>query len=143
MSIRGLLISAVIFSSSLMAQETLHIERGSAGLDKFVISVNNQGAEPLSCEVATAHWYSVALGEIAPGQTLRTALWKNSRSGEVFILNRHQDRMPVQRFWCGQLGDSWKTRYPFTLPDQRQQAPHSRLFHCRAAAQTTQCQPAT
>ncbi|MFS2222349.1 hypothetical protein [Pantoea sp. B65] len=143
MRISWLFISAVIFSSPLMAQETLHVERGTQGLDKFVIAVNNQGAQALSCEVTTAHWYSVALGDIAPGKTLDTALWKNSRSGEVFILNQQQDRMPVQRFWCGQHGASWQTRYQFTLPDRRQQTPHSGQFTCREASNSTQCQPAT
>lgn len=135
-----LLSCAIIISAPLWAQETLHVERGTQGLDKFVIAVNNQGKHAISCEVATAHWYSVALGEVAPGKSLHTTLWKNRGSGEVFILNQHQDRMPVQRFWCGQQGASWQTRYQFTLPDRRQQRPHSITFACRAGGETTQCQ---
>jgi hypothetical protein len=140
MRIHWLLSCAVIISAPLWAQETLHIERGTQGLDKFDIAVNNQGNQALSCEIATAHWYSVALGQIAPGNTLHTALWKNSNSGEVFILNQHQDRMPVQRFWCGQQGASWQTRYQFTLPDRRQQRPHSYAFVCHGGGDTTLCQ---
>ncbi|MBP2170024.1 hypothetical protein J2125_003216 [Erwinia toletana] len=136
-----LFISAIIILSPLHAEETLHIERGTQGLDKFIIAVNNQGQQPLSCEVSTAHWYSVALGDILPGRTLQAALWKNTRSGEVFILNQQQDRLPVQRFWCGQQGASWQTRYQFTLPDRRQQTPQSHQFNCREAAHSTQCQP--
>lgn len=139
MKTHWLLSCAVIISTSLWAQETLHVERGTQGLDKFVIAVNNQGNQALSCEVATAHWYSVALGEVTPGKSLHTTLWKNRRSGEVFILNQHQDRMPVQRFWCGHQGNSWQTRYQFTLPDRRQLRPHSITFSCHTGAETTQC----
>ena len=143
MRISWLFISTAIISSPLWAQETQHIERGTQGLDKFIVAVRNQGAQALSCEVATAHWYSVALGDIAPGKILHTALWKNSRSGEVFILNQHQDRMPVQRFWCGKRGESWQTGYPFPLPDRRQQPPRSQVFNCRETSNTTLCQPTT
>ncbi len=139
MRISRLFIFAVIFSSPLVAQETLHVERGTQGLDKFVITVDNQGTQTLSCEVATAHWYSVALGDITPGHTLHTALWKNRRSGEVFILNQLQDRMPVQRFWCGQRDNSWQTRYQFMLPDRRRQRPYSRRFACRETTNGTEC----
>lgn len=140
MRIQWLLSFAVIISAPLWPQETLHVARGTQGLDKFVIAINNQGKQALSCEVATAHWYSVALGEVTPGKSLHTTLWKNSGSGEVFILNQHQDRMPVQRFWCGQQGASWQTRYQFALPDRRQLRPHSLTFACRAGDKTTQCQ---
>jgi len=139
MRISRLFIFAVIFSSPLLAQETPHVARGTQGLDKFVIAIDNQGSQPLSCEVATAHWYSVALGDITPGATLHTVWWKNRRSGEVFILNQLLDRMPVQAFWCGQRGNSWQTRYQFILPDRRRQRPFSRVFTCREMANRTEC----
>lgn len=133
-----LIILAAFFSSSLMA-ETMPVQKGTRGLEKFVIQVTNQGNQPLSCVVTTAHWYSVALGDIAPGNSLPTTLWKNTQSGEVFILNQHQDRMPVQHFWCGHQGGSWQTRYQFTLPDRRQQRPHPAKFNCHEGGTSTLC----
>ncbi|NDL65449.1 hypothetical protein [Acerihabitans arboris] len=96
----------------------------------------------MDCEATTAHWYSVPLGGIAPGATLSTGLWKNVGGGEVVILNSQQDRMPVQRLWCGEEGRSWQTRREVALSTRGGEKPLSIALDCAGGAGRILCRPA-
>ncbi|WP_148297106.1 hypothetical protein [Candidatus Sodalis pierantonius] len=50
---------------------------------------------------------------------MSTRLWKNTVTGEIFILNQYQDRLPLQRAWCGIAGNAWRTRADIALPIRR------------------------
>ncbi|KAA8999445.1 hypothetical protein FJU30_14020 [Affinibrenneria salicis] len=85
----------------------------------------------------------MALGDIQQGKTLRFNLWKNSATGEVFVLNAHQDRMPVQSLWCGESRDAYNSRRQLALPDRRGRAPRPITLRCAAGAQRVNCRPAS
>ncbi|WP_413737685.1 hypothetical protein ACL2XP_06075 [Sodalis sp. RH21] len=136
-------MSCLLFlTTAIYAEPPAERQRGTQGLVPFAVSVRNTGSRPLDCEATTAHWYSVALGTVAGGADLSTTLWKNAASGEVFILNRRRDRMPVQRFWCGEEGKSWSTRSDISMPTRRDSRPSPIALTCAGGAQGVVCQPA-
>ncbi|HEY0209124.1 hypothetical protein [Acerihabitans sp.] len=132
------------FTTAICAGESTNYQRGTQGLTPFLVVVNNTGHHPLDCEITTAHWYSVPLGTVAAGATLSTGLWKNIASGEVFILNSRRDHMPVQRFWCGEPGRSWQTRYDVVISTHKDESPRSMTLDCAggADADAVQCRTA-
>ncbi|WP_413723374.1 hypothetical protein ACL2XG_23455 [Sodalis sp. RH24] len=143
MTLKGLVLPCLFFfTTAIYAGESTNYQRGTRGLTPFLVVVNNTGHRPLDCEATTAHWYSVPLGAVAPGATLSTGLWKNIASGEVIILNDHQDRLPVQRFWCGEQGRSWQTRYEVALSTHRGESPRSLTLDCAGGADPIQCRVA-
>ncbi|MDH6264855.1 hypothetical protein M2360_000236 [Rhizobium sp. SG_E_25_P2] len=86
------------------------LERGSKGLSPLLITMKNDGARPIACGATLAHWYSQSLGTVKPGAVLHAKLWQKQQTGAVFLLNQIEDRMPVERIWCGLAGQSWQTR---------------------------------
>jgi|GEM_PF-1542644 hypothetical protein len=136
------LLCFIFFTTASYAADSAMPQRGTQGLLPFAIKIKNSGVSPLDCQVTTAHWYSVALGLVDNGRTLVAPLWKNPASGEVIILNSHQDRMPLQRFWCGVAGQSWQTRYEVSLPNQRDIRPHDILLDCANHGGTVHCHAA-
>ncbi len=105
---------AILLSSVAGAAEPA--ARGSAGLSPLAVSVRNTGSEPVACGAAVAHWFSVELGTAAAGATVTIPLWRDPATGAVFTLNPSQDRLPIERLWCGLEGRSWATRSEVTLP---------------------------
>ncbi|MBT9432744.1 hypothetical protein JZM24_12525 [Candidatus Sodalis endolongispinus] len=142
MNARGLLLSGLLLTHIASAGVTVKYHRGTAGLKAFSVTVNNQGLLTLACQATTAHWYSVELGTLAPDATLSTRLWKNPATGEVFILNQHQDRLPLQRVWCGIAGDAWRTRADVALPTRRGPGVASILLRCVAGVDKIDCRAA-
>ncbi len=127
------------FTTAICASQHIPTPRGNAGLVPFTVAIRNIGEAALDCQVTTAHWYSVALGVVGPGASLRAALWKNIQSGEIVILNTHQDPMPVQRFWCGDEGKSWQTRSEIVISTRRNVQPSSLSLACKGRGETVQC----
>ena len=143
MKSKGLVLSCFLFfTTAICAGEATNSQRGAGGLSSFTISVSNSGRTPLDCQVTTAHWYSVELGSVAPGKALSAALWKDLHSGEVFILNTREDRMPVQRIWCGAAGRSWRTRSEMPLPTRIGERPRPVTLACAAGDGAVSCRPA-
>ena len=97
------------------AEEAIVVERGIEGLAAIPFRVANESGRPVVCAAAIAHWYSAEIGAVAPGGRLEAALWSKSATGEVFLLNAKQDRMPVQRLWCGFAGADVSTRSDIAL----------------------------
>ncbi|WP_213989870.1 hypothetical protein [Sodalis sp. dw_96] len=142
MKSKGLVLSCFLFfTTAIYAGEPAESQRGTQGLLPFSLTIGNSGTSPLECQATTAHWYSVSLGRIGAGKKISAPLWKNPASGEVIILNAHQDRMPVQRIWCGAEGQSWQTRSEVTLPTRRGESPQSIALACASLAGSTNCRP--
>ncbi|MFK4771658.1 hypothetical protein [Rhizobium sp. ZW T2_16] len=91
------------------------LERGRAGLDEIPLSFANAGTEAMSCGATLAHWYSQPIGTAAPSGVVTGTLWLQRDTGTVFLLNEIEDRMPVERLWCGKDGASWSTRSEIPL----------------------------
>jgi hypothetical protein len=91
---------------------------GSAGLSALMVDVRNTGSAPIACAAAVAHWFSLDLGTADAGGTVTIGLWRDPANGAVFALNPSQDRLPVERLWCGLAGRSWATRAEIALPRQ-------------------------
>ncbi|MBS7543103.1 hypothetical protein [Ancylobacter oerskovii] len=92
------------------AEEAMVVERGTEGLVGVPFRVVNESRRPIACSAAIAHWYSARIGSVAPWRRLEAKLWSKPATGEVFLLNETQDRMPVQRLWCGYAGADVSTR---------------------------------
>lgn len=90
--------------------------RGREGLSPLAVTVRNAGAAPIACGAAVAHWFSVELGDAAAGEAVTIPLWRDPASGAVFTLNPSEDRLPIERLWCGLAGRSWATRAEIALP---------------------------
>lgn len=103
----GLLLSPLPRAA---AEEALVVERGVEGLVAVPFQVRNASDRPLTCAAAIAHWYSADIGTVPPGQRLDARLWSKPATGEVFLLNPQQDRMPIQSLWCGYAGADVSTR---------------------------------
>jgi hypothetical protein len=117
------------------------IERGRAGLEEIALSVTNSGAESISCGATLAHWYSQPIGTVAPGAVITSKLWLQRESGAVFILNDLEDRMPVERLWCGKDGESWGTRSEIPLERRKGESVTAIRLDCAAGPQKTDCRP--
>ncbi len=130
-----------IYGQAGCAAENNHFGRGTEGLSIIPVTLTNSGNTPLLCSVSTAHWYSVALGDIQQGKTLHFSLWKNIRSGEVFVLNARQDQLPVQTLWCGASDNAYESRQQLALPDRRNGVPQPIALHCAALNGRVHCQP--
>src|SRR5476651_1744633 len=84
MKAKRLVLSGLWFlTTAIYAAQHIPTARGNAGLAPFTVAVRNIGEGTLDCQVTTAHWYSVALGAVAPGAGLSTVLWKDIASGEI------------------------------------------------------------
>ena len=143
MKAKRLVLSGLWFlTTAIYAAQHIPTARGNAGLAPFTVAVRNIGEGTLDCQVTTAHWYSVALGAVAPGAGLSTVLWKDIASGEILMLNSQQDRMPVQRFWCGEAGKSWQTRSDIVMPNRRNVQPPSLALVCTSSGERVQCRSA-
>jgi hypothetical protein len=117
------------------------LERGRAGLDEIPLAVTNAGKETLSCGATLAHWYSQPIGTVAPGAVMKSSLWLQRDTGAVFLLNQLEDRMPVERLWCGKDGESWATRSEIPLERRRGETIGAIVVTCEADAERTGCHP--
>ena len=103
------------------------------------ITVKNTGATALSCQAAMAHWYSVSLGDVAPGNSLSFALGADIDSGTAFLRNTNGDEMPVQRLWCGLKGKDWATRFEIPLERRAGVALQDMTLTCTDQDGQTEC----
>lgn len=111
----------------------------AAATQSFEVAVKNTGETVLACDASIAHWYSNALGDIAPGETLRFVLRADAGSGTVFLRNDLGDDMPVQRVWCGLKGQSWATRAEISLERRIGEVPESIVLDCAGKPTGTSC----
>lgn len=111
----------------------------AAATQSFDVTINNTGDTVLACDASIAHWYSNALGEIAPGTTLRFTLRADAGNGTVFLRNAVGDDMPVQRLWCGLKGQSWVTRAEIPLARRIGDMPSPISLDCTGKATGTIC----
>lgn len=108
--VRSFVLVAASIPIAAAAEEAPVIERGTHGLVALPFHVANQADRPVVCATAIAHWYSAEIGSVAPGGELAARLWSKPATGEVFLLNAQQDRMPIQSLWCGFAGADVSTR---------------------------------
>lgn len=111
----------------------------TAATQSFEVAVKNTGETMLACDASIAHWYSNALGEVAPGETLRFVLRADAASGTVFLRNAVGDDMPVQRVWCGLKGQSWATRAEISLDRRIGEVPKPIVLDCAGKPTGTSC----
>ncbi len=93
----------------------------------------------MACIAATAHWYTVDLGTVAPRSSLRQRFWAAPATGEVFVLNARADRMPVEQLWCGVADRPWSTRDTIPLERHAGQRPPPLQVDCHPAAGSLRC----
>ncbi|GAB4064649.1 hypothetical protein KHC28_12160 [Ancylobacter sonchi] len=91
------------------------VERGVEGLVAVTFHIENATRRPITCSAAIAHWYSAKIGMLSPGGRFDAKFWSKPATGEVFLLNDKQDRMPIQRLWCGFAGADVSTRSEIAL----------------------------
>ena len=111
----------------------------AAATQSFDVTIKNTGDTVLACDASIAHWYSNALGDIAPGETLAFTLRADAANGTVFLRNTVGDDMPVQRLWCGLKGQSWATRAEIALDRRIGEVPESILLDCAGKTAGTTC----
>ncbi|HEY6630332.1 MAG TPA: hypothetical protein VIZ90_02665 [Rhizobiaceae bacterium] len=111
----------------------------TAATQSFDVTINNTGDAMLACDASIAHWYSNALGDVAPGTTLRFTLRADPEDGTVFLRNTVGDDMPVQRLWCGLKGRSWATRSEIALDRRIGEMPAPISLDCVGNAAGTTC----
>lgn len=92
------------FGVGARAEEAIVVQRGTAGLSAVPFTVANRSDQAIVCTAATAHWYSIEIGQAQPKTELVAKLWSKPATGEVFALNAHEDHMPIQTLWCGFAG---------------------------------------
>jgi hypothetical protein len=134
---------AIVLATALTGADAraTTLERGRDGLEEIVLSVANSGADAISCGATLAHWYSQPIGTVAPGAVMTGKLWLQRESGVVFILNELEDRMPVERLWCGKDGESWSTRSEIPLERRKGESVGAIRLTCAAGPQKLECRP--
>lgn len=137
---KTLVLATIIYAATVFAAtaESDH-RKGTDGLTQLDFSVENGGQATVSCDVKLAHWYSDHLTTIAPGKTEGFTLWSDAKNGAVYMMNATQDRMPVERLWCGLEGKSWDTRHEIDLPRLGGQTATAAALRCTANAAGTTC----
>jgi len=110
-----------------------------AATQSFDVTIKNTGDTMLACDASIAHWFSNALGDIAPGKSLRFSLLADASDGTVFLRNATGDDMPVQRLWCGLKGQSWATRAEIALDRRIGEMPASISLDCTGNPKGTTC----
>ncbi|MCX7304178.1 MAG: hypothetical protein NTV73_07550 [Hyphomicrobiales bacterium] len=111
----------------------------AAATQSFDVTINNTGDTVLACDASIAHWYSNAMGDIAPGKSLSFSLLADAGDGTVFLRNVAGDDMPVQRLWCGVKGRSWETRAEIAFDRRIGEMPASISLDCAGKATGTTC----
>ncbi len=111
------------------------IERGTEGVTEVTLSVENNAASVVRCSASLAHWYSMDLGDVGPGATLKVSLWHNPATGSLDLLNAARDRMPIEAIWCGHRQLAGRTRTRVHLPHSMGEATGGLSYTC-AAVQT-------
>jgi hypothetical protein len=104
--------------------------------------VDNRSTDPIACNAALAHWYSVEIGRAAPGGAIAVELWSERASGTIYFLNEQGQRMPVELLWCGIAGHDATTRSTVPLERRAGAAEPPIWLVCRNAAQRLDCHPA-
>ncbi|MBS7539858.1 hypothetical protein [Ancylobacter lacus] len=106
------------------------------GLAAVPFRVRNETGRPLVCSAVLAHWYSAPIGTVPPGEQLEARLWSKPASGEVFLLNVRDDRMPIQSLWCGYQGADITTRSLVVLDRRAGQVEPPVNMICRSDGET-------
>ncbi|CAN7440104.1 hypothetical protein LJR030_004543 [Rhizobium sp. LjRoot30] len=129
----------IALAGTTAAQEVHVVVRGRDGLVKVPMTFTNAGPAPMACKSAIAHWYSLDLGIAAEGAKVSVDLWSDPKSGEIFLLNDKEDRMPIQSLWCGLEGRSWETRAEIVLSRRAGDTPAAENLVCTQAENRVTC----
>jgi hypothetical protein len=127
---RSLFSLLAISLTAAAAEEPNPVARGAAGLVALPFVAKNGAPGRIVCSAALAHWYSIEFETAAPGESVQATLWYDPRSGATFVLNAHEDRMPIQALWCGFAGHAWTTRAVVALPQRAGAAPPPLKLTC-------------
>jgi len=130
-SIVSILAVVLLAAAPATAEEVMVVERGTDGLVAVPFRAVNGTSRPIACGAATAHWYSAAIGTAEPGGAVETTLWSNPANGAVYVLNVHQDRMPVASLWCGAAGADVSTGRRILLEHRAGVAEPAIAVECR------------
>lgn len=132
-------LAAILGSGSSNAVELRQIEArvGTEGLEPLRLVVRNASSGDLACEAQIAHWYSIGIGRIAPGDLMTRRLWRDPASGTVSVLNAKRENLPIESLWCGFAGRAWQTRAPIVLDHAREGRPVE--LTCRPARDALVC----
>lgn len=109
------ILLASCVSASAVELRYIEVRTGTTGLLAVPLTIINGSQVPLSCNADLAHWYSVELASVAPGESATLALWRDPQSGTVSALNGKDENMPIERLWCGFAGRAYATRAQIVL----------------------------
>jgi hypothetical protein len=115
------------------------IPRGTDGAIEIPFIAMNRSPERIACSASLAHWYSLLLGEAAPGESIKATFWLEPQTGEIALLNESQDRMAVEALWCGIAGRAWATRSAIRLPRDLGATPAPIRVACAADGARLRC----
>lgn len=121
------------------AEDSRPILRGTAGIVSVPFTATNVTTLRIACSVSLAHWYAAELGQAEPGEVVEAKLWLDPASGETYLLNASEDRMPIETLWCGIAGRSWETRSVVPLSREAGSAPAAITLSCSQAGDRLQC----
>lgn len=110
-----------------------------AGAQTLDITIANTGSETLRCRAATAHWFSVDMGDVSPGESLSYSFGVDVQTGGVFQLNDRGDHMAVQRIWCGEKGNDWPSRAEIRMERRAGVEPQAVRLNCASDKGKTAC----
>ncbi|RWR32054.1 hypothetical protein D2T31_03625 [Sinirhodobacter populi] len=136
---KALAFAAMVCAAASAALADSDHRKGTEGLSPLDYAVENIGATVLSCDVKLAHWYSDHLATIAPQAQGGFTLWSDAATGAVYLMNEAQDRMPVERLWCGLDGRSWETRHEIDLARRGGAVATAPILRCAAQETATDC----
>jgi hypothetical protein len=140
-AIVSLLTGLLLFPGTSPAVELrpLTVVRGTEGQVAAPVTIRNLTTDTIQCLAQLAHWYSMPLLVVAPGESASADLWFEPDSGTINLLNERQENMPVETLLCTLEQQGYPSRVALRLDRLAFALETRRLFHCRDQEQRLVC----
>ena len=102
-----------------------------ASVQDVSLHLTNGGDRPLRCVMVIAHFMSLALGVVAPGDTLAVMLERNNDDGSLFVRSADGRAKMIENILCGASDDWSQTRGEVPLLPLRSSPPVGAAMTCR------------
>lgn len=131
----------IVLSTLTVASSLAGVNRGTDGLTPIPVDIANGSDTDISCKVSLAHWFADDVGRAGPGERVTGTLWFDRHNGTLYFLNALEDRMPVERLWCGPAGNTWQNRFEVVLRRKAGQDIKPIQLKCAAQDGVFTCEP--
>jgi|GEM_PF-1141064 len=125
--------------SSAAAEGEASTEPLNIGTINLTLRIDNRSSERLICEATIAHWFSMSLPAIDPGEAGNRVVVFDKHDGTISVPGPTGELMAIETLWCGIAGRAWETRSLLALDRSRFDRAEQRHFHCTVKDSRLHC----